>query len=80
LASTFHEVEILPVVVEELGHGILCTHLHLLLQPVDVCIHVGGFLVFLRIAGYAVREGGVGDFHFGAVHKNAFIEVVDLLL
>ena len=31
LTGTFHEVEIFPVVVEELGHGILCTHFHFLL-------------------------------------------------
>ena len=36
--------------------------------------------MLFRIAGYAVRKWGIGNFHLGAVHKDAFIEVVDLFL
>ncbi len=55
--GTLHEAEVLVVVVEELGHGILGTGLYLLLQSVEVHIHIGRLLVLLGVAGHAIGEG-----------------------
>ena len=75
-----HEVEVLTVVVEELGHGIFGTCFHLLLEPVEVALHVGSLVVLLGVAGHAVGEGGLGDFHLRTIYTDASVEAVDLFL
>ena len=67
------------VVVEELSHDILCAHIDLRLEALDVSLEVRGLGVLLRVAGDAVGEGDVGLLEERAVDRLAVVEVVDLL-
>ena len=54
--SAFYETEILLIVVEELGYGILGTGFYLFFKPVEIHLHIGRLIVFLGIARYTVGE------------------------
>jgi len=53
-ACTVHEVEILRIVVEQLGDGVCGTHVGFLLEHGQVGFRIGCFLMFFWVAGYAV--------------------------
>ena len=78
--GTLDEAEVLVVVVEELCNGILCTSLYLLLQPIDIHVHIGRLLVLLGVAGYAIREGLTRLLDGRAIAEESFVEAVDLRL
>ena len=54
--SALYETEILLIVIEQLGYGILGTGFYLFFKPVDIHLHVGRLIVFLGIARYTIGE------------------------
>ena len=65
LAALLHEREVVAVVEEHLRDDVVGPGIHLVLQVEDVPRHVGGVLVFLRVATRTdakVRRRGVDKF------------------
>ena len=55
-ASALYEAEILLIVIEQLGYGILGTGFYLFFKPMDIHLHVGRLIVLLGIARYTIGE------------------------
>ena len=79
LARFLHEAEVLTVVVEELRHGVVGTHVLLHLQILQVHLHVQRLLVLLGVARHAVVELLAGVLYRRAVVEEALVEAVHLL-
>ena len=56
LPASVHEVKVLRIVEEHLRDHILCTGFHLLLEPMNVGLHIGCLVVLFRISGCANAE------------------------
>ena len=79
LARFLYEAEVFPVVVEELRHGVVGTHVLLHLQILQVHLHVQRLLVLLGVARHAVVELLAGVLYRRAVVEEALVEAVHLL-
>ena len=79
LTGFLDKIKVFLVVKEQLSDCILCTQVLLLFQILHVALQIGGFLMFLRVAGYTKVELRTGVLDGGAVCKKAFIEACHLL-
>ena len=73
-----YKLEILLIIVEQLGHGILCTQFLFLFQILHVHFQVGRFLVLLRIAGHTVIELSARTLDRCAVSEESLVELFHL--
>ena len=73
-----HKLEVFLVVVEQLGHGILCTQLLLLFQILHVHLQVRRLLVLLGIAGHTVVELPAWTLDRRAIGKEPLVKLLHL--